>query len=196
MKTILITGCSSGIGKAAARLFAERGWNVVATMRDSEELGNELLDLLARLRRTPSMEQIALGGLDEAETFALVMAREGGDVGDDVIARLHADTDGNPFFIEELLRGGEDLGVPEGVKAMIARRLARLDELTGRVVTVASVVGREFRLEVLEALVDEPVERLISALEAAIGAGLIREVEDDVVRLRAEARFPMKEVAR
>lgn len=154
---------------------------VVATMRDSEELGDELLDLLARLRRTPSMEQVALGGLDEAETFALVMAREGGDVSDDVIARLHADTDGNPFFIEELLRGG-DLGVPEGVKAMIARRLARLDELTGRVVTVASVVGREFRLEVLEALVDEPVERLISALEAAIGAGLIREVEDDVDR--------------
>ena len=34
MKTILITGCSSGIGKAAALLFAEKGWNVVATMRD------------------------------------------------------------------------------------------------------------------------------------------------------------------
>ncbi|MDA0178708.1 protein kinase [Solirubrobacter phytolaccae] len=155
---------------------------VVATMRDSETVADELLDLLARLRRTPSMEQIALAGLDEAETFALVLAREGGAVSDDAIARLHADTDGNPFFIEELLRGGEDLGVPEGVKTMIARRLARLDELTARVVTVASVVGREFRLEVLEALIDEPVERLISALEAAIGAGLIREVEDDVDR--------------
>lgn len=33
-KTVLITGTSSGIGKAAARLFAERGWNVVATMRN------------------------------------------------------------------------------------------------------------------------------------------------------------------
>jgi NAD(P)-dependent dehydrogenase (short-subunit alcohol dehydrogenase family) len=33
-KTVLITGCSSGIGKASARLFAERGWNVIATLRD------------------------------------------------------------------------------------------------------------------------------------------------------------------
>ncbi|CAO3431535.1 SDR family oxidoreductase [Azospirillum doebereinerae] len=44
MKTILITGCSSGIGKAAARLFAERGWNVVATMRDPAD-GAELTAL-------------------------------------------------------------------------------------------------------------------------------------------------------
>ncbi len=34
MKTILITGASSGIGKASAETFADRGWNVVATMRD------------------------------------------------------------------------------------------------------------------------------------------------------------------
>ena len=40
-KTILITGASSGIGKATARLFADRGWNVVATMR-SPEHGAEL----------------------------------------------------------------------------------------------------------------------------------------------------------
>ena len=33
MKTILITGCSSGFGLATARHFLERGWRVVATMR-------------------------------------------------------------------------------------------------------------------------------------------------------------------
>lgn len=36
-KTVLITGCSSGFGKAAACLFADRGWNVIATMRNPVE---------------------------------------------------------------------------------------------------------------------------------------------------------------
>src|ERR1700743_956423 len=35
-RTVLITGCSSGFGEATARLFLDRGWNVVATMRDPE----------------------------------------------------------------------------------------------------------------------------------------------------------------
>lgn len=37
MKTIFITGASSGLGKAAAQLFASRGWNVIATMRRPEQ---------------------------------------------------------------------------------------------------------------------------------------------------------------
>lgn len=37
MKTIFITGASSGLGKAAAQLFHEKGWNVIATMRNPEK---------------------------------------------------------------------------------------------------------------------------------------------------------------
>jgi len=41
-KTVLITGCSSGIGKTTARLFADRGWNVIATLRKPEALASEV----------------------------------------------------------------------------------------------------------------------------------------------------------
>jgi NAD(P)-dependent dehydrogenase (short-subunit alcohol dehydrogenase family) len=40
MKTVLITGCSSGFGRASAKLFARNGWNVVATMRDVARAGD------------------------------------------------------------------------------------------------------------------------------------------------------------
>lgn len=36
-KTIFITGASSGLGKAAAKLFQSKGWNVIATMRNPEK---------------------------------------------------------------------------------------------------------------------------------------------------------------
>ena len=51
-KTILITGASSGIGKETARYFHEKGWNVIATMRNPEAaadlagLGNLLVTRL------------------------------------------------------------------------------------------------------------------------------------------------------
>jgi len=47
MKTVLITGCSSGYGLETARLFHARGWNVIATMRTPRE---DLLQASARLR--------------------------------------------------------------------------------------------------------------------------------------------------
>lgn len=44
-KTILITGCSSGIGRMTAKYFQEKGWNVVATVRKFSEEDKELTDL-------------------------------------------------------------------------------------------------------------------------------------------------------
>ena len=66
-KTILITGASSGIGKATAELFSAKGWNVVATMRSpqKEEALSRLDNLLvARLdvqRPATIAEAIAQG---------------------------------------------------------------------------------------------------------------------------------------
>ena len=63
-KSVLITGCSSGIGAAAARVFSERGWNVAATMRNPAQG-----DALARL---PGVEVFALDVTDRASVSAAV----------------------------------------------------------------------------------------------------------------------------
>lgn len=67
MSTILITGCSSGFGLATARLFLDRGWNVVATMRTPRQ------DLL------PASEHLRILPLDvtDPDSIARTMADAG-----------------------------------------------------------------------------------------------------------------------
>ncbi|WPB58265.1 SDR family oxidoreductase [Xylophilus sp. GOD-11R] len=61
-KTVLITGCSSGFGLETARLFLDRGWHVVATMRTPRE------DLL------PASERLRVLPLDVADEASIAMA--------------------------------------------------------------------------------------------------------------------------
>jgi len=66
-KTVLITGCSSGLGKSAARHFAKNGWNVVATMRKPEpDLAAEFLD------------NVLVPALDVADPASIEAALEAG----------------------------------------------------------------------------------------------------------------------
>jgi hypothetical protein len=155
---------------------------VLGTIRDADgHRSEELTDLLARLTRETTYERLDLRGLDDEETHALVDTQGAGDISESFVLRLHENTDGNPFFIKETLRSlaeGGTAGVPEGVKDLIGTRLARLSETANQLLTVASVIGREFDLEVLEALVEQSEDRIISALEEATDAALVAEVED------------------
>ena len=105
-----------------------------------------------------------------------------------VRARAAGETEGNPFFIEEVVRhiretsGAlseevtlEEAGVPEGVREVTARRLRRLSEPTRAVLLVASVIGREFDYDVLEAVVSQSDDELVEALEEGVEARVLRE---------------------
>lgn len=98
-------------------------------------------------------------------------------------AELHRRSGGNPFFLTELLRHHPAHGeaVPATVSAAISARVGRLPDDTRRLLTVAAVLGREFRPPLLAELAEVAVERVDDLLGPAVAAGLIRRpVEGDV----------------
>ena len=170
---------------------------VVGTFRHVE-VGRDhpLVDLLTDLRREQRYDRLTLGGLDESETQALVADRLGKDVTPGFLRRLHEQTEANAFFIEETLRALVDsdlptegavtegtlerLGVPEGVAEVIVRRVRHLSPLAAEVLTAASVVGRDFRLGVVEQLVDAAPEQVMSSLEECMAGGLLLELSERI----------------
>ena len=100
------------------------------------------------------------------------------------VARAIVDrTQGNPFFVEELLREvtaeadfTEALTrFPDTVKDLLVRRLRRLDDGCKRVLTIASVTGREFALDVIQTVTRATAEEVADSLEQAIAAQVVRE---------------------
>jgi DNA-binding SARP family transcriptional activator/tetratricopeptide (TPR) repeat protein len=170
------------------RFAASAPLMVIGTYRESERT-EPLLDMLADLRREHFYDRITLRGLDEDDAALLI--RQLGDAGTPVeLSRaLWEESRGNPFFLEEMLRhrtvageGPATLGgsgsVPDGVKDVIGRRLARLSEDLRRVLEVACVIGSDFSVRILEQLCDLSEDALDAALNEAVDAHLIYEVPD------------------
>jgi len=163
---------------------------VIATCGDVEaDAGGALGRVLADLRREAGMPTVRLGGLQRFETEALIAAHLGRKSVDSALTqRLYDQTDGNPFFIEELLHTPPQAeaargAVPEGVKGVIGRRLDRLAPATLETLTLAAVLGSDFGLAALEAVApDQSLEELIASLEDAVAARLVVEDPDEVDR--------------
>ena len=173
---------------------------VVATYRDSDiGRGHPMSDLLAELRRNGGMERLALTGLDAPGVAAFIEAAAGHSLDDEEAQELPRvvwrETEGNPFFVAEVLRhlsesgaikqrdgrwvlsaAVGDLGIPEGVRDVVGRRLSRLAESTTRVLATAAVVGLEFEPAVIERAGGVGEDDLLTALEEATLARLLVEV--------------------
>jgi class 3 adenylate cyclase/DNA-binding CsgD family transcriptional regulator len=179
---------------------------LLGAYRDVElDRQHPLAETIASLRRERLHERIPLRGLAAEEVAALVRDAAGtelDDAGRRLAAALHAETEGNPFFVQEVLRHLEEsgrvivrdgrwvhvpedigaLGLPEGVREVIGRRLSRLSDTCNRALGVAAVIGREFDLLTLgragrgspAALPDDP-DDLLEVLSEAEAARLIDE---------------------
>jgi DNA-binding SARP family transcriptional activator len=172
---------------------------VLGTYRDVEvAAGEPLAEALGALAREPVVERIALGGLSNAEVARLVASAIGIRPGERLVRAVHERTDGNPFFITELLRLLQSEGdlladdalaaarreIPVGVRDVLRRRLARLPEQTNAVLLVAAVAGRDFDLDLIQTVTRLDEEGALEAIEAAVVAGLVVEDEEAVGRYR------------
>jgi DNA-binding SARP family transcriptional activator/class 3 adenylate cyclase len=146
---------------------------------------------LAEMRRARVVEQFSLSGLEEAEVAELIVARAGQAAPRGFVRRVASRSEGNPFFIEELLHdvGAEadwDAaagGVPDSVRDLLLRHLRGLGDDCRQVLSVAAVAGRDFELDVLERVLDHPRDRLIDLVEEAIDADVLVEPPQSVGRL-------------
>ena len=153
---------------------------IVATVRREEIRPSDgLATLVAAARALGRCMEIELGRLSDDETAALAtnLGRTGMRPRD--IQQLHAETEGNPLFIVEALRGGwraaGDRWTTPKVQGVIESRLADLSTPARDLLTTAAAIGREFTSDVLARASDVSSQAFVSALDELWRRGLIRE---------------------
>jgi tetratricopeptide (TPR) repeat protein len=156
---------------------------LVATCREREPQRRPrgLTDALRLGQRVP------LRGLGRAAVGALVAARAG-TAPAALVGRLHDLTEGNPFYLDEVLRVLRDAGrlddpdaegapvpLPDSVRDTLRRRLDPLDVEDRELLALASVVGREFDVVLLRLATGRSAEEVLARLTAATALGLVEE---------------------
>jgi predicted ATPase len=166
---------------------------VITHRNDVPEWSSEFRDLLESLRREHSPTRIALHRLLDDNVRDMIEAWIGRDSPPPLTRLVSRHTEGNPLFIVEMLKhlgevGAltgreewddpvtlEDVGLPEGIRQLVGRRLERLGLTTRRLLTIAAVVGREFRLSVIEGLVEAGEDAVLDAMDEAVTASIVTE---------------------
>ena len=176
---------------------------IVGTYRNEDiTRGHPLIHALGDLNRLDHFDRLILRGLTSNDIADYISETYGAHAHGRLAELIHLHTEGNAFFVTELVRLLHQEGVldgnardaetllrervPAGVREVIGRRLDRLSEDCSRVLTIGSLIGREFSLEQLLALpisafdemgLPSDSARIMGAVDEAIAAYLIEEVE-------------------
>ena len=179
-----------------ARFVARSQLVIVGTYREPDvEFHREplLTEVLAMLRRETDYERIVIRGLKEEEVAEYLAQAGQQKLPQALVRAIYAETNGNPFYTREIFRhlveeekivrraglwstelSINDLGIPEGVRQVLGRRVSRLSEDTQRMLRFASAFTGGFAFRVLQTLTELPEETLLTCIDEALGAGLIR----------------------
>jgi eukaryotic-like serine/threonine-protein kinase len=168
---------------AALRDRATLPWMVLALARP--EVHEVFPELWAE---RPCVQEIRLKELGRKAGERLVRQVLGDSVGSDTVEHLVQQADGNPFYLEELIRAvaeGKAQILPETVLAMVEARLARFPRQARRVLRAASVFGEVCWEGGVVALLGEAM-----GAAAVVGDYLARLIEQEVLAARPGSRFP------
>ena len=169
---------------------------VVGTYRDVEvDRTHPLSAALAELRRVSSFGRVVLRGLNADEVHRMLESITRESVPWGLTEAVHRQTEGNPLFVQEVLRflaeqglvaqkGGSwkpttstpvEMNIPEGLRDVIGRRLSLLSKECNQLLSVASVMGREFAIETLRTVANINEDVLVAALKEAIRLSILEE---------------------
>ena len=166
---------------------------IVSSYREIElDRTHPLAKALVDWNRERLMTRMVLRRFGAAETRELLEALLDEKVSEEFAGAVHRETEGNPFFVEEVLKAlidqgsvqrksgqwmqGEiaDLVIPQSVKEAIGSRLDRVSPGCNEILRAAAVVGKTFSFdEVVAAVGSENEEALLNALDEATAAQLL-----------------------
>jgi tetratricopeptide (TPR) repeat protein/predicted Ser/Thr protein kinase len=153
-------------------------------------------DMLQELNRQRQGSRLKLQRLDLNQTHEMLAAIFATEITPEFLDGIYRETDGNPFFIEEVCRAlvdtGEvyyqdgdwhrppdiaDLEIPQGVQVAVESRLAKLTMDQQETLRMAAILGREFCFNILLECLNLEEDTVIEALEAAEEAQMIQEIK-------------------
>jgi class 3 adenylate cyclase len=171
---------------------------LVCTYRDVElDRTHPLAGMIAALRREQLYERVLLRGFDREEVKTFIEAVGERETQAAFAETIHRETEGNPFFVAEILKHLAESGalkrvdgrwegtaesvaaqLPEGVREVIGRRLSLLGEHCNRMLTIGAAMPGGFSLDVVAAVLDADDESVLDLLDEALVRQIVRERRD------------------
>ena len=160
----------------ARNLDRERLLLVLTVRTDDLGPGHPVATWLASLARDTRTTRLELARLDRADVARQVDRLLEGGADEALVARIHARSDGNPFFVEELVaaerRGGSER-LPRTLAETLAGQIASLPDAAQRLLGIVAVAGRPVREELIAAVADRSEPEVREPIRAAVASGVL-----------------------
>ena len=178
-----------------ARFASQHRIFILGTYRDVElDRQHPLADALGSLRRETNFQRIVLKGLDTNEVAEFLATIAEQDAPEALVKTISSETDGNPFFVREVLlslvetgiiyQGDgqwssdatriDELGIPESVRQAIGRRLSRLSGDANRLIAAASAFNGAFQFDLAASVASLEEMHALDAVDEALAAQVLR----------------------